>query len=62
MILYFDVDPYEHYVVEEETAAHNSRQVAKKMPRSKSLVNYEDYEDSDESSLSSSVLADIEQA
>ena len=35
-----------------QTAGHNSRQVAKKMPKSKSVVNYEDFEDSDESSLS----------
>ena len=41
-VLYFDVDPYEHYVVEEETAGQNSRQVAKKIPKSKSLVNYEE--------------------
>ena len=60
---YYDLDPYEHYdVVQQETTAHNSRQVAKKMPKSKSLVNYEDSEDSDESSLSSSVLADNEEA
>ena len=25
ILQYFDVDPYEHYVVEEETAGHNSR-------------------------------------
>ena len=61
ILQYYDLDPYEHYVVEQETTAHNARQVAKKMPKSKSLVNYED-SDSDESSLSSSVLADIEEA
>ena len=33
ILQYFDVDPYEHYVVE-ETAGHNSRQVAKKIPKS----------------------------
>ena len=63
ILRYYDLDPYEHYdVVQQETTAHNSRQVAKKMPKSKSLVNYEDSEDSDESSLSSSVLADNEEA
>ena len=37
ILRYYDLDPYEHYdVVQQETTAHNSRQVAKKMSKSKS--------------------------
>ena len=46
---------------EEETAAQSSRHYAKRIPKSKPLVNYEDSEDSDES-LSTSVLDTIEVA
>ena len=53
---------YEYFEMhEEETAAQSSRHYAKRIPKSKPLVNYEDSEDSDESS-STSVLDTIEVA
>ena len=63
---YYNIDPYEYFEMhEEETAAQSSRHYAKRIPKSKPLVNYHyDYEDSEDSdeSLSTSVLDTIEVA
>ena len=62
ILQYYNIDPYEYFEMhEEETAAQSSRHYAKRIPKSKPLVNYEDSEDSDES-LSTSVLDTIEVA
>ena len=48
ILQYYNIDPYEYFEMhEEETAAQSSRHYAKRIPKSKPLVNYEDSEDSD---------------